>query len=696
MNFNQFRCKSFYLLSSFILGCLVHTPSYAGMEVACSPHYDLASHQYTACSNLPALSPANDSQVNTALLLSDLGLAKIQPLKADTNLWSSIYGTVPFEASALLAATENKVNNQRLKFKPEDYVYDERCSTLKSGQAAFIQQITKNSAISAQEKQALISERQNIAQCDQNIPLLAVNPHWSVAARQYASYLNASIAFYNANFSTAAKIYTVLATVDDAWLKETSTYMLIRTSLNSAFTTAINPYGDLNLDAINQNLLKQFLDNISHYLKLYPNGQYVASARGLMRRGFWLTGRQDLLVNEIVWQIQHPKSKFYNLEMSTLPAEIDRRIFDSQNFNVKNLKDPFFLTIYNLMHMRENSSEHYKPISWVELNAQHAFFKSEPELFQYLQAAHLFYLQKKPQEALKYLTRPSTQHYLQNSQIFLKGMILDQIDPQAAQAYWNTQLNQAQSGDQRGLFEVALSPYLNNQQQVNAFIGKNAKISQPNLQLRFINQYANEASLQNILHAAESTEIQKSAAKYTLLSKALYYQNYALFNEFYPSLPKDAQQYQGYNNENQFKEHPPFQNFIWNGTSISPQLKCTDLFTLTKALAKNAHDPLLNMCMAEYIRSDKAYANDLFTDDLAHFKGSAFARGNVYKSLIKNQTKSELQAYALYRAIMCYAPSSTNECNDQDVAKSVRKQWFDQIKRDYPNTTWAKSLKYYW
>ena len=31
-----------------------------------------------------------------------------------------------------------------------------------------------------------------------------------------------------------------------------------------------------------------------------------------------------------------------------------------------------------------------------------------------------------------------------------------------------------------------------------------------------------------------------------------------------------------------------------------------------------------------------------------------------------------------------------------EVAKSTRKPWYDQIKRDYPTTSWAKSLKYYW
>ncbi len=38
------------------------------------------------------------------------------------------------------------------------------------------------------------------------------------------------------------------------------------------------------------------------------------------------------------------------------------------------------------------------------------------------------------------------------------------------------------------------------------------------------------------------------------------------------------------------------------------------------------------------------------------------------------------RAYALYRAINCYAPSGYNECGSADVPKSTRKQWFNTLK----------------
>lgn len=701
--FNHSIIKKSLLISTLPL-FLYYSPMIhaGGGDIQCSPHSTILNNQYDACNNLPILDPANDNQTNILLLLSDLGLAHIKNIQADTNVWDANEGTVPFSIGAFTAQAENKIPNQRIPFKSSEIRYEERCTTLIFGKTAFNQQIKNNPKISSTERQLLIAERNKIDQCAEKIALIKIEPNWSTTARQYASYLNASISFYNAHFSTATNIYTVLAGVDDAWLKETSQYMLIRVRLNSAFATAINQYGDVDLDKIDQAQLKLFLDEITSYLKLYPNGQYAASARGYMRRGFWLTDRQDLLVNEIVWQINHPKSKLYNLEIDNLPAEIDRRIFSSRNFNVKNLKDPFFLAIYDLMFMRKNDDKDYKPISWSELSAQKEYFKTHPELFNYLQATHLFFIQNKAKEALNYLppANPSSiNNSLQLSQVVLRGRILEKTTtPASAEKYWDQRISQAKTTYQRTLFEFALAEHIKSQQQYQAFIGQPAKISQANIQRIFITEHANESSLQRIVQASNSTGDQKNTALYTLLNKSLAYQNFSLFNSTLMQLPKDAAQYKYYESSREnLKNQPPFSNFIWNGTTISATLKCPSLSELTTKLAQNPKDSLLNVCLGEYFRTSKNY--DLISlsyDENPSFNGQFFARGQVYKHIIQNMPKGDLHAYALYRAIQCYAPSGMNDCQDKDAPQATRKQWFDQIKRDYPDSSWAKSLKVYW
>lgn len=694
------------LFTSFIpFGIFFSAHSHAGMDVYCEPSTEIQTTAYTACNELPALTPANDNQTNMLLLLSDLGIAKFNIQEEKSTLWTTSYSKVPFEVSSLLVNSHNKLPNARKPLKAPDLSYNEHCNSLQNGAHAFIQQVKTDTKLSRSEKDMLIHEREKINNCENTLALLSVNPNWSAAARQYVSYLNATISFYNTHFSTATKIYSVLTNVDQAWLKETSQYMLIRSTLNEAYQSGVGEYGDLVHDKLNQNLLTTFFNNITQYFKLYPQGQYAASARGLLRRGFWLSGKHDLLINEYVWQINHPTSSVYNLELPNLPYELDRHVFQSNRLNVKNLKDPFFLSIYDLMHMRKKETADDVVISWAELNAQKNYFKDSPELFQYLQANHLFYVQNKAQEALKYLPQrapSSINSYLQLSQLLLKGRILEASGRnQATQKYWENLLSISKTAEQRGLAELMLYRYYAQQQNTAQFIGSSAKIKQAYLQQQYLVDAANEQSLMSVVKNNVATQDQKNVALYTLLNKSLAYQNFDLFNQAYRELPSNAAQFNTeQNTAEKFRNQPSFANFLWKGASVSNSIKCPDLATLTQQLQVNPKDLSLNLCLGEYARSSQAYTilnlNYLPDHSLQSFKGTYFARGDVYKNIIKTGTKSELTAYALYRAIQCYAPSGNNECQDKDVNKSVRKQWFDQIKRDYPETSWAKSLKYYW
>lgn len=706
LQFKISQIKRALLTSLVPLSLAYSMPALAGMDVDCSPNFDLSdSRSYNECSNLPVLIPGNDNKTNALLLLTDLGLAQLQTeTQIDKDLWSAFYAYVPFEADHFIARGRNKVANQRKTTnKMTGYVYDERCLNLTEAAKQFNAQVQQHNKLSGVEKQLLIQARGQINSCDDKQQFIAVDTHWSQTAQQYASYLNGSVAFYNANFSAATKIYTVLSQVDDAWLKETSQYMLIRSSLNAAFATGVDQYGDVEINKIDQQLLQSVKDHIQSYLKLYPQGQYVASAQGLLRRYYWLAGRQDLLIKEISWQMQNSQSPRYNLDMAALPAEIDRRIFQSSAFNPQHLNDPFFLAIYDLMQMRNSNDPAFKPLSWSALNAQKAQFKTQPELFEYLQASHLFYVQNKATEALNYLPNQSTGlgSYLQLSQAFLKGQILEKTAPNQATAYWAQLLKQSKNQDQRGLFEVALAQHFNQQQNYPAFISKQAQISQLNLQRNFLLYYANEQSLEKIIQAPEAEATQKQTALFVLLAKSLGYQNYALFNRYYGQMPKDANQYLGWESKSEkYQNLPPFAQLIWNGNTISPQLSCPSLPNLTQALEKSPQELTLRVCLGEYMRSERSYGVlqllDFESPTSLSFKGKVFTRGQAYKDVINRKQKSELTAYALYRSIQCYAPSGYNDCQDAEVPKSTRKHWFDQLKRDYPQSSWAKSLKYYW
>lgn len=57
---------------------------------------------------------------------------------------------------------------------------------------------------------------------------------------------------------------------------------------------------------------------------------------------------------------------------------------------------------------------------------------------------------------------------------------------------------------------------------------------------------------------------------------------------------------------------------------------------------------------------------------------------------------AEDKAYALFRAVNCYGPSGNNNCGGTEVPIEQRKAWFQRLKKDYPASSWAKALRYYW
>ena len=683
------------------LSLSITTTAFAGADLNCQPSLNLLSNQFDTCNSLPILDPANDSQVNTVLLLKRLGLAKVAPLAIDQDLYTAEYGLVPFEAKMMIEHSSNaKPNARRAQIYANDTGY-EQCGHLKTGAVEFNQRVEQYQALSTVEKQSLMAMRGEITECFAKYPFIKIDSTQSVPYKQYASYINGVIAFYNGDFTTAENIFLALKNAKDAWLKETAHYMVIRSQLNKVYQAATDTYGDLNVEQLNQTHLAHFFQSIQQYLKLYPRGQYVASARGFLRRGYWLLGRQDLLMNEMVWQINHSTKLGYNLEMDNFPAEIDRRIFQSGQFNAEHLKDPFFLSIYLLMQLREPSSSDQKPISWQSLNTYQKNFKAEPQLFRYLQAIHLFFIQNKTEDALNLIPQKLKQNnVLDLSFIVLKGRILEKINAKAAYDFWQQQFNISKTPELKALFEFALFHHEKSKQDPELILGNTAKIQQLNLQRRYITHHANLDTLAKIVHAQDATQIQKDVALETWLNIAVIKADFTALHTGLKALPKNVMQYKGYDSQStSLQSAPELAIYTWNGTTISSKLECPNLLKLSEDLSQQPNDLSLKLCLGEFVRSNSAWRlreHYWQMPEQAQQKSHYFSRGAVYREIIAEQAKGELHAYALYRSVMCYAPAGINDCQDIEVPKSTRQQWFNQLKKQYPNSTWAKSLKFYW
>ena len=125
------------------------------------------------------------------------------------------------------------------------------------------------------------------------------------------------------------------------------------------------------------------------------------------------------------------------------------------------------------------------------------------------------------------------------------------------------------------------------------------------------------------------------------------------------------------------------------------------------ALARNPQDIPGRLCLGDFFRLHGLdslhgeYYPDPDKDELGGhttgFSGKRNFRSEFYSSIIADPRAAPGdKAYALYRAVMCYAPSGMNDCGGADAPKSQRKAWFERLKRDYPQSQWAKKLRYYW
>jgi hypothetical protein len=121
-------------------------------------------------------------------------------------------------------------------------------------------------------------------------------------------------------------------------------------------------------------------------------------------------------------------------------------------------------------------------------------------------------------------------------------------------------------------------------------------------------------------------------------------------------------------------------------------------------LEKNPLAPTARLCLGEFLRLN---GFDWFPFDAPLeqglgssrplFPGMPITRQAIYRGVIADPAASAAdKAYALFRAVNCYAPAGSNGCGGEEVALSQRKAWFQRLKREYPQSRWARELKYYW
>jgi len=694
-------------LATTLLLCLAGSAS-ASSDFGCSSEWKVDAEQPSLCNNWPFLSPANDSRVNIRLLLDvvtelplseklaqgDEPLAPLVPFDLYALHAAEAETAAPrdhaAELDALLAPLDLNTGDLALQVFAEDEGTRCRSNDLPSA----------NAFIAAMAQDGLPLDARRILARQRMSLLLTCGPGEGSAletaelaeapeAAPFLRYLKAAEAFYQGDLAEATDGFASLHDSPQPWLRETSRYLSGRVLLNVAQEGALDEYGYLEPQQVDASRADAAVEALQAYLIEYPEGQYFASARGLLRKLHWLKRDHQALAAEFVWQWQQPAQR-RNRSFRQLIDEFDDKLLFS--IPSDQAQDPLLLGVLDLMALRRPWDERER-LPRERFEQQKRFFMEQPGLYRYLDAAHQFYGEQNPAAALAILpARPQSGPLgtLAFSEQTLRGLALERLGQrEQAREHWRALLDLSRDGLQREQSQLALAMNLERSERLAEVFAADSPIDSQPIRLQLLRYVAGPALLREELRRSGGKA--REALLYALLYKDLLRGHYADFvsdSAAFGPLPADSS----------------LAVFAWSGDTRGAY-SCPDLQQLAKQLAAEPENAGARLCLGDWVRTnDLRYsplaerpAGDELGGSAELFPGQGFSRLQAYQAVIASpDAAAQDRAYALYRAVYCFAPGGNNDCDAQEIAPEQRKEWFHQLKREYPQSHWAQSLKYYW
>lgn len=716
-------------LSPLALALLVGTslPVLASSDDSCYPDWRVSRDTLDTCNNLPFLSPGNDSRVNLRLLLADKKALPLAPNALDEDDLSQGFGPVPFAVYRLTprpdAEPDNQPDNSRtaeldtllapLGIKRDDYKTageaflngeGSRCRSNDDDSAtAFVSQVVK-ADMPAAERELLVKARlQLLTTCSWDGPVVA-GPQQiqSSDGQQLRTYLQAAADFYSGRFAEAERGFSAISSANLPWLKETAQYMSARTALNQAQANTYDEYGVPQLERVDKPALAQAEQGFKHYLNTYPQGQYSASARGLLRRVYWLADNNTQLAEAYAHELTQVSDAQRNVSIDELVEEADTKLL---TLSGENRFTPLIQVVSDLKMMRA----HTPPLlNRADLEQQKTAFANEPALYDYVLAAYALYVEHQPDQALQRLPKdvPSSLDYFAFSQQTLRALALEaKQDWQGAEAVWLKLLPLAQQPLQRDQIELALALNYERSGQLAKVFATDSPISAKQVRYVLLRNLAGAELLRQQI-AQASDPLERETAQFVLLYKNLLRGQFERFLDDLKQLPTPAPEDKlGTSLGYVYSASQTLKLFQWNGDKAESGYACPSIAQTAETLQADAKNPQGVICLGEFILRnnldgmplEQARAAGSLGSTPSDFKGETFSRLDGYKRVIGDaKAPKNDKAYALFRAINCYAPAGYNSCGGQDVEPAVRKAWFRQLKSSFADTQWGKSAQYYW
>ncbi|WP_443749637.1 hypothetical protein [Asticcacaulis solisilvae] len=673
--------------------------------------------------NVPFFAPSNDSRANLMMLLADAGLTRPRLPVSDA-------AAAPAKPDAYAAQTPLDLDTFAAVFNDKATAADDgsdfadgqgdRCRSNAAGGDAYLAALKASDVPQAEKtlltdaRNALLSSCAAGTRTVLNLQPAAIK---SALGKDFATYLFAAADFYYGDFVNARRGFGGLQQSRQAWLKEASHYMVARADINAAQASAFGDYGELTLKAVQAKALTDAGTEFKAYLNDYPRGAYVASARGLLRRVAWLGGDNTQLAEAFGAVFAQPDARLRNVSAVDLAYEADNKLLAGAKPG--DIHEPHLLFTYDMMQMRRMDGKP-APLSRADLEAQRPLFAKQPELYDYLLAAYAFYDEDNAAAALKILNAKAAgphMSFVQFSEQVLKGLALEATHNPAARTQWLNLIPLAEPVVQRPAVELALAENYERAGTLAPVFAAGSPVRDPNYRALLLTYSAGPDLLRQRATANDAADFERRLSLYVLLYKELTRGRYQPFLDDLRLMPAnppkaDASESVGIRYEG---ITPALENFSWPGTGKTDDFACPSIKAIATALAHDAHDERSLICLGEFQRLNN-YDNVLRNEPPqptpanvskplpeltglapAQFPGIGISRLDIYKTIIADaKAPSDVRAYALYRAVNCWAPSAYNSCDTSDAPQSQRKAWFHELKTRYATTGWAQGLKYYW
>lgn len=674
----------------------------------------------------PALTPDNDSRDNLLRLLSEAKsfAVPVQSMPADITRsrdfyfdyhpqWDDITTPEP-----VATQNEDKTLTQQLaelqispppfsRQKGADEELENRyVSNNRKSVSQFISALMADPTLNSDQRRLLAQARINLwdrpakAQIAESLSALPAGS----TALLYKTYLTGAAYFYNQNYASAGQDFTFLIESKHPWLEETAQYMLMRTALNKSTHFSTGEYGDFDIEKINQQFATQARDEAHRYLQRWPQGMYADSARGMLRRINWYM--QDWPQLAVLYE--------QAFDQATNPSALRELVIEYDNVFGRQYNESALRTAYpdaplvsyiEMLRAIRLNNEQKPALTLADLDSSKPVFEKSGKLALWRDLQLNLWIATDNFAAVVQAVTPAqklpTHDLLAFSEQTLYGeALMGQKKWAEARDFWQQLLRLSQDNEQQQYVQARLAATLVYSGDVAAIFAPDSAVTNLRFRSRILKTQASPELLRQQATQGANNE-ERTIALHTLLIRDLTENRFSdwladkkIASRITPPLIDKA-----FDDVN-------LSVFDWNGDAVEAGYVCRSLGETVQVLSKNANDAHALNCLGEFFRTTEA-KTDLWNDgdgndilEKAISRKASFGqydRQSYYQQIIAlPQAEPEDKSYALYRAIICYAPSGTNDCGGEDVDELQRKEWFTQLKTQYPGSLWAQKLKYYW